>query len=95
MHRSASWNRFSDDYFKHATSSSSQSPSGHRSSYSVFESNNNSLPTYDPIAELARREKARVRLAENVVHVIPLVLLVCAFILWIFSNPGECKFYLL
>ncbi|KAJ1396633.1 hypothetical protein SESBI_32387 [Sesbania bispinosa] len=83
MHRSASWNRFSDDYFKHATSSSS--PAGHRSSYSMLDGNN--LPTYDPIAELAKRERARVKFAENAVHVIPFVLLVCAIILWLFSNP--------
>ncbi|TKY51785.1 hypothetical protein E2542_SST23304 [Spatholobus suberectus] len=83
MHRSASWNRFSDDYFKHATSSPSLS--GHRSSYSMFDSNN--LPTYDPIAELAKKERARVKFAENAVHVIPFVLIVCAIILWLFSNP--------
>ncbi|KAG4910896.1 hypothetical protein JHK87_057012 [Glycine soja] len=83
MHRSASWNRFSDDYFKHATTSSPSS--GHRSSYSMFDGNN--LPTYDPIAELAKRERARVKFAENAVHVIPLVLIVCAIILWLFSNP--------
>lgn len=93
MHRSASWNRFSDDYFKHATSSSSSSP-GHRSSssYSMFEGNSNNLPTYDPIVELAKREKARVKFSENVVHLIPFVLLFCAIILWIFSNPGHSLF---
>lgn len=85
MHRSASWNRFSDDYFKHASSSPS---TGHRSSYSSLDGNN--LPiTYDPIADLAKKERARVKFAENAVHVIPLVLLVCAFILWLFSNPGN------
>ncbi|CAJ1976584.1 unnamed protein product [Sphenostylis stenocarpa] len=82
MHRSASWNRFSDDYFKHATSSAS---SGHRSSYSMFDGNH--LPTYDPIADLAKKERARVKFAENAVHVIPFVLIVCAIILWVFSNP--------
>ncbi|XP_029128510.1 uncharacterized protein LOC109804989 [Cajanus cajan] len=83
MHRSASWNRFSDDYFKHATSSSPAT--GHRSSYSMFDGNN--LPTYDPIAELAKKERARVKFAENAVHVIPFVLIICAIILWLFSNP--------
>jgi len=84
MHRSASWNRFSDDYFKHATSGSS---SGHRSSYSMFDGSH--LPTYDPIADLAKRERARVKFAENAVHVIPFVLIACALILWLFSNPGQ------
>jgi len=84
MHRSASWNRFSDDYFKHATSGSS---SGHRSSYSMFDGSH--LPTYDPIADLAKKERARVKLAENAVHLIPFVLIACALILWLFSNPGQ------
>ncbi|RDX74101.1 Wall-associated receptor kinase 3, partial [Mucuna pruriens] len=82
MHRTVSLNRFSDDYFKHATSSPS---SGHRSSYSMFDGNN--LPTYDPIADLAKKERARVKFAENAVHVIPFVLIVCVIILWLFSNP--------
>lgn len=87
MHRSAGWNRFSDEYFKHATSSSSPSAAGHRSSYSMFDGNG--LPTYDPIADLAKRERARVKFAESAVHVIPFILLVCAVILWLFSHPGD------
>ncbi|KAL5069306.1 hypothetical protein RYX36_020193 [Vicia faba] len=51
MHRSASWNRFSDDYFKHVTSSSSSSLSP------ALKSSSNNLPTYDPILELAKRRK--------------------------------------
>jgi hypothetical protein len=92
MHRSTSWNRFSDDYFKHATSSSSSSSidTGLRSSYSmIVDGNGNNLPTYDPIVELAKREKARVKFSENAVHLIPFVLLLCAVILWICSNPGK------
>lgn len=87
MYRSASWNKFSDDYFKHATSSSSSS------SISPGQRSSNDLPTYDPIVELAKKEKARVKFSENAVHVIPFVLLVCAIILWIFSNPGELYIY--
>ncbi|XP_050890330.1 uncharacterized protein LOC127095724 [Lathyrus oleraceus] len=81
MHRSASWNRFSDDYFQHATSSSSSSLSP------ALRSSSNNLPTHDPIVELAKREKARVKFSENAVHAIPLVLLLCAVILWICSSP--------
>ena len=83
MHRSASWSRSSDDYFKHATNS----PSPEHRSYSMFDGG--SLLTYDTVAELAKRERALVKFAENAVHFIPLVLLVCAIILWLFSNPGE------
>ncbi|CAK8572914.1 unnamed protein product [Lathyrus sativus] len=81
MYRSVSWNRFSEDYFQHAASSSSSSlSSAHRLS-------SNNLPTYDPIVELAKREKARVKFSENAVHAIPFVLLLCAVILWICSSP--------
>ncbi|XP_041018990.1 uncharacterized protein LOC121260951 [Juglans microcarpa x Juglans regia] len=88
MYRSASWSRVSDgdDYFKHGPSpSTKESPSMQRLTGS-FESNNE-LPVYDPIAELAKKERARVKFAENAVHVIPFVLLLCATVLWFFSNP--------
>ncbi|KAJ1389065.1 hypothetical protein SESBI_38578 [Sesbania bispinosa] len=80
MHRSTSLNRFADDYFKSMTTSQSS-----RSS-STYD-NVNTLPTYDPVAELAKKEIARVRFAENAVHVIPFVIFLCAIILWFFSNP--------
>ena len=83
MHRSVGLNRFSDDYFKSVTTSPSP---GLRSS-STHDAN--ALPTYDPIAELAKKEFARVRFAENAVHVIPFVIFACAIILWFFSNPGD------
>ncbi|CAN0916012.1 hypothetical protein LINGRAHAP2_LOCUS29470 [Linum grandiflorum] len=44
------------------------------------------LPMYDPIVEMAKKEKSR-RFAEKAVHVIPVVLLVCGLILWFFCNP--------
>ncbi|KAF9625185.1 hypothetical protein IFM89_020052 [Coptis chinensis] len=37
-------------------------------------------------SEFAKKEKLRMKFAENVVHVIPLVLLVCGLILWVLSN---------
>lgn len=46
------------------------------------------LPTYDPIVEMANKEK-RIKFAENAVHVIPFLLMLCAFTLWFFSNPGK------
>ncbi|CAN1241908.1 hypothetical protein LINPERPRIM_LOCUS5154 [Linum perenne] len=42
---------------------------------------------YDPIVEMAKKDKTR-HFAERAVHVIPLVLLVCGLILWFFCNPG-------
>ncbi|XP_059461702.1 uncharacterized protein LOC132190684 [Corylus avellana] len=86
MYRSASWSRVSEDqYFMHGSSPSPNEPqSGLRRTPS---SENNELPLYDPIAELAKKERARVKFAENAVHLIPLVLFLCAITLWFFSNP--------
>ncbi|CAN0918211.1 hypothetical protein LINGRAHAP2_LOCUS30742 [Linum grandiflorum] len=42
---------------------------------------------YDPIVEMAKKEKSR-RFTENSVHVIPVVLLVCGLIFWFFHNPS-------
>ncbi|XP_004309019.1 PREDICTED: uncharacterized protein LOC101300771 [Fragaria vesca subsp. vesca] len=85
MHRSASWSR-ADEYY----ASAAKGPPGLRMSVSFFQGSDSQLPVYDPpIAELAKKEKARVKFAENAVHIIPFVLLLCAFILWFFSNPTE------
>ncbi|KAM1024436.1 hypothetical protein ACFX13_038438 [Malus domestica] len=46
------------------------------------------LPTYDPLSHVAKRERRRIRSAENAIHLIPVLLVLCAFILWFFSNPG-------
>lgn len=46
------------------------------------------LPTYDPQSETAKKEALRARFAENMVHVIPLVIVFCALVLWFFSYPG-------
>ncbi|KAF7825092.1 putative transmembrane protein [Senna tora] len=88
MHRSASWNRYSDDYFKQFATS--QSP-GLRYPPPSSSSEGSELPLYDPVVELAKKEKARVRFSENAVHVIPFVLFACAIILWFFSNPVDVE----
>lgn len=46
------------------------------------------LPTYDPLSHVAKRERRRLRFAENAVHAIPVVLVFCAIVLWLFSNSG-------
>ncbi|KAJ7010341.1 hypothetical protein NC653_000932 [Populus alba x Populus x berolinensis] len=92
MHRSASWNRVADDdYFKHRMadqyymhSSPNEGTPGMRMSSSM---ELNQLPAYDPMVELAMKEKSRAKFAENAVHVIPFVLLLCGLVLWFFSNP--------
>ncbi|KAG1335575.1 hypothetical protein COCNU_03G016940 [Cocos nucifera] len=45
------------------------------------------LPTLDPQSDIGKKEALRARLAENAVHVIPVVLVLCAVLLWFFSNP--------
>ncbi|KDP22476.1 hypothetical protein JCGZ_26307 [Jatropha curcas] len=81
MHRSASWNRVTDDYFIH---SSPKAATGLRMTSSMDE---NELPAYDPLMENVKKDKSRIKFAENAIHVIPFVLLLCAFVLWFFSNP--------
>jgi hypothetical protein len=94
MHRSASWNRVADDdYFKHRMadqyymhSSPNEGTQGMRMSSSM---ELDQLPAYDPMVELAMKEKSRAKFAENAVHIIPFVLLLCGLVLWFFSNPGN------
>ncbi|KAL7253690.1 hypothetical protein ACSBR1_008105 [Camellia fascicularis] len=85
MHRSSSTTRVSDDYLKyHSSSSAAASPSPVLRSLSLEA---NELPQLEPMSEASKKEKSRVKLAENAIHLIPFVLLLCALILWFFSNP--------
>ena len=87
MYRSASWNRVSDEY---SMMQSSMSPSPSKGMMRM-DDGDQQLPLYDQnmIAEMAKKERARVKFAENAVHLIPLVLILCALILWLFSStPG-------
>ncbi|XP_057972833.1 uncharacterized protein LOC131160984 [Malania oleifera] len=87
MQRSSSTSRVSAyDYYLHAPPPSSawmRTPS--------YEGRKELLPLHDPlpgaISEAAKRERLRAKFAENAVHVIPLVLIFCALVLWLFSNP--------
>ncbi|XP_026661097.2 uncharacterized protein LOC103708786 isoform X1 [Phoenix dactylifera] len=45
------------------------------------------LPTLDPQSHIAKKEALRARLAKNAVHIIPVVLVLCAVVLWFFSKP--------
>ncbi|OIV94627.1 hypothetical protein TanjilG_25851 [Lupinus angustifolius] len=70
---------------------SSSSPS---SLYSSFKPNNiktdidqNLLPTYDPLSHVAQKEQHRLKSAQKAIHLIPLLVLLCAIILWFFSSP--------
>ncbi|XP_073315780.1 uncharacterized protein [Primulina huaijiensis] len=84
MYRSASTNRFSDDHFSYHSSSPSSKVSAALRALSLEVSE---LPVYEPMSETAKKERVRAKFSESAVHVIPLVLLSCALILWVFSNP--------
>ncbi|CAK9184989.1 unnamed protein product [Ilex paraguariensis] len=82
MHRSSSSTRVSDEFF---SNSSSSSP------YQSFNPNSDThqLPTYNPLSEVAKKERSRLRSAETAVHIIPVLLVLCAIILWYFSSPVD------
>ncbi|KAI3471022.1 hypothetical protein Pfo_027685 [Paulownia fortunei] len=84
MHRSASASRVWDDRFSyHSSPASSKASSAQRAALLKA----GELPVYDPFSEAAKKEKGGAKFAENAIHVIPFVLLFCAFVLWFFSNP--------
>ncbi|XP_019190856.1 PREDICTED: uncharacterized protein LOC109185335 isoform X2 [Ipomoea nil] len=89
MYRSSSSGRVSDEFFPHSaavptpafSSPNLKSPSTGAS---------DELPTYNPQSHVAKKERNRLRFAENAVHLIPVVLVLSAIILWFFSSPdGE------
>ncbi|KAE9606879.1 hypothetical protein Lalb_Chr09g0324231 [Lupinus albus] len=45
------------------------------------------LPTYDPLSHVAQKEQHRLKSAQKAIHLIPLLVLLCAIILWFFSSP--------
>lgn len=47
------------------------------------------VPIYDENIDIGKKERPRAKLANNAVHLIPFVLILCALVLWLFSNtPG-------
>ncbi|XP_057475344.1 uncharacterized protein LOC130763448 isoform X3 [Actinidia eriantha] len=81
MHRSSSATRVSEPHFNQASSPSRslrpESDAGDQ------------LPTYDPQSHVAKKARTRLRSAETAVHLIPLLLVLCAIVLWFFSNPED------
>ncbi|KFK36464.1 hypothetical protein AALP_AA4G128000 [Arabis alpina] len=91
MRRSASASIVSDQL---SASSPSPSPSPPPRIATTVDSDDVQLllPRYDPNSYPGKKDKSRLRSAENVIHFIPLVLILCAVILWIFSQPGNKPF---
>ncbi|CAH2043980.1 unnamed protein product [Thlaspi arvense] len=81
MYRSASWNRVPEDY-------SSAPPKGLWMGSMVGPLEEEEPASYNnPPEEMVKKDKSRAKFAENAIHIIPFVLLACALVLWLFSNP--------
>ncbi|KAF8080942.1 hypothetical protein N665_0913s0008 [Sinapis alba] len=90
MRRSASGSRFSDQFSPAKVPTPSHSRSMSRSqSVKLVEDAELHLPRYDPSSQPGRRAKSRLRSAEYVIHFIPLLLVLCVVILWLFSRSGK------
>lgn len=83
MHRSSSTCRASDEFLVNLLPMAASSP--------VKALSSDDLPIYDPVSEATKKEIAlhQKSIAENAIHLIPLVLFLCALILWVFSHPGK------
>ncbi|KAI5578182.1 hypothetical protein POPTR_008G015800v4 [Populus trichocarpa] len=81
MHRSASGTRASDEFLISLAPAADVSPLKN-TAYSE-------LPTHDPISDVTKKDLAwhHKSMGENAVHLIPVVLILCALTLWIFSYP--------
>ncbi|XXG63687.1 hypothetical protein AAC387_Pa05g1814 [Persea americana] len=66
-----------------------RSGSASRVSDSNKSSDTDHLPTYDPLSDIAKKEISKLKAAENAVHIIPLVLILCAIILWFLSASED------
>ncbi|XP_059657648.1 uncharacterized protein LOC132304117 isoform X2 [Cornus florida] len=89
MHRSSSASRVSELLAYSSSSSLSSSSSSSSSASQSFRpsSDSDQLPTYNPQSHVAKKEISRLRSAETAVHFIPILLVLCAIVLWCFSNP--------
>ncbi|XP_010250366.1 PREDICTED: uncharacterized protein LOC104592622 [Nelumbo nucifera] len=83
MHRSASTSRASDEFLINI------SPAVKCCSTGLKTVHVDDLPRYDPISDTNKKEAGShpKSSGENAVHLIPLVLILCAIILWLFSHP--------
>ncbi|KAI3800058.1 hypothetical protein L1987_35365 [Smallanthus sonchifolius] len=88
MFRSVSTSRVSDDtyysIYSHSPTSKAVSPALRAL---ALEANELPQPESSPFSTLKKDKLGRARFSEKSVHIIPLILLVCALVLWLFSNP--------
>ncbi|KAF8393260.1 hypothetical protein HHK36_021501 [Tetracentron sinense] len=83
MYRSASTSRASDEFSINLSPATKGSPG-------LKMAGSDNLPIYNPISDATKKETtSHLRSSgENAVHLIPVVLIICAFILWVFSHPA-------
>ncbi|KAL3361997.1 hypothetical protein AABB24_014706 [Solanum stoloniferum] len=77
MYRSSSSSRVSEEFFFNSSPNLK----------STISTETEELPTFNPQSHVAKKERSRLRSAENAIHLIPLILLFSAIILWVFSSP--------
>ncbi|KAK2646046.1 hypothetical protein Ddye_021241 [Dipteronia dyeriana] len=89
MHRSAGTSRASDEFSVNllpeaAVADVNSSPAKASASH-----HHDDLPIYNPISDATKKELAlhQKSQGENAIHLIPLLLIFCGFILWLFSHP--------
>ncbi|XP_010434759.1 PREDICTED: uncharacterized protein LOC104718670 isoform X2 [Camelina sativa] len=86
MRRSTSGSRVSDQF-----AAKTPSPPRSQSVAAMDDDVELLLPRYDPNSEAGKRENSRFRSAENVIHLIPLILLLCVVILWLSSHSAGSR----
>lgn len=77
MYRSSSSARVSEEFFFNSSPNLK----------STISTETEELPTFNPQSHVAKKERNRLRSAENAIHLIPLILLLSAIVLWVFSSP--------
>ncbi|RVW47477.1 hypothetical protein CK203_086512 [Vitis vinifera] len=84
MYRSASTSRASDEFLVNLLPAA-------MGSTPLKTSASEDLPMYDPISDATKKEMSMHHKSsgENAIHLIPLLLILCALILWVFSDPGN------
>ncbi|CAL9115624.1 unnamed protein product [Musa textilis] len=93
MHRSTSTTRVSEEFSMNTAAQAMGGAIANKGGGTYYHDDHyhhhhHNLPTYDPQSDAAKKEASRAKVAENMVHVIPFVLVLCTIILWFFSHPS-------
>ncbi|KAK3210841.1 hypothetical protein Dsin_015547 [Dipteronia sinensis] len=91
MYRSASTSRASDEFLVNLLPEAAVAPVNSSPAKASASHHHDDLPIYNPISDATKKELAlhHKSQGENAIHLIPLLLIFCGFILWLFSHPGN------